>query len=108
MFNAFIFSEISSLEAAKTVKMAQKSRFGARRAPFSDFQAVLRGNFRVFRHSADFFPYFSSVSVAVAIPPSFFRYFPDVERQGSGDGPQAVRIANAARESHCHAITCGP
>ena len=108
MFNAFIFSEISSLEAAKTVKMAQKSRFGARRAPFSDFQAVLRGNFRVLRHSADFFPYFSSVSVAVAIPPSFFRYFPDVERQGSGDGPRAIRYTIVARDSDCIATSCGP
>ena len=59
LFNAFIFSEISSLEDAKTVKMAQKSHFRACRAHFFDFQAVFSGNFHFFRHSAAIFVYFS-------------------------------------------------
>ena len=65
----FHFSGFSCLEAAKTIKYARKSRFGARRAHFPDFQAVFSDNFHFMRHSADIFPYFSSVAVVVAISP---------------------------------------
>jgi len=59
----------SSLEARKIKNMAKKSRFWARRAHFLDYSGVFRGNFHFLRHSADFFPYFSSVAVVAAISP---------------------------------------
>ena len=87
----FISCPFSAPKALEIVKMAQKSRFRARRAPFSDFQAVFSGNFHVWRCRADIFFYFSLCSRCRRYFAVIFKYFPDVERQRSGDAPLVAR-----------------
>ena len=96
MFNAFIFPGFHVCKAKKSKNRPENRGLGLVEPPFSIFRPIFtvffifRGVVRPFSRT------FSSVTVAVAIPPSFFQYFPDVERHGSGDDPRAVLGSLAA------------